>query len=200
MLQSLEEILNGILGRLRESAGQEAMKGVKDLPSPRLVVAVAQGVTGSVDEGLCPMEFKGLLWAEARGDQLGPVAALKVLIINRDEAILPPTLEGLALIELIAEVVGEAGQKPGAKARPPGPIDGAQATPVEQVHKEALGEVLRPLGVEALPTYKGIEGEPIIPAQDGQGLLGLGGIPSPRGGDHAPLGRGETPILAKLIL
>jgi DNA-directed RNA polymerase III subunit RPC1 len=28
MLQSLEEILNGILGRLRESAGQEAMKAL----------------------------------------------------------------------------------------------------------------------------------------------------------------------------
>ena len=28
LLQSLEEILNGILGKLRESAGQEAMKAL----------------------------------------------------------------------------------------------------------------------------------------------------------------------------
>jgi DNA-directed RNA polymerase III subunit RPC1 len=35
MLQSLEEILNGILGRLREAAGQEAMKALPWNNSPR---------------------------------------------------------------------------------------------------------------------------------------------------------------------
>ena len=37
MLQSLEEILNGILGRLRESAGQEAMKALSWSNSPRIM-------------------------------------------------------------------------------------------------------------------------------------------------------------------
>lgn len=37
MLQSLEEILNGILGRLRESAGQEAMKALPWSNSPRIM-------------------------------------------------------------------------------------------------------------------------------------------------------------------
>lgn len=37
MLQSLEEILNGILGRLRESAGQEAMKALQWSNSPRIM-------------------------------------------------------------------------------------------------------------------------------------------------------------------
>ena len=36
-LQSLEEILNGILGRLRESAGQEAMKALPWSNSPRIM-------------------------------------------------------------------------------------------------------------------------------------------------------------------
>jgi len=38
-LQSLEEILNGILGRLRESAGQEAMKQLPWSNSPRIMAA-----------------------------------------------------------------------------------------------------------------------------------------------------------------
>jgi DNA-directed RNA polymerase III subunit RPC1 len=37
MMQSLEEILNGILGRLRESAGQEAMKQLPWSNSPRIM-------------------------------------------------------------------------------------------------------------------------------------------------------------------
>ena len=37
LLQSLEEILNGILGRLRESAGQEAMKALEWTNSPRIM-------------------------------------------------------------------------------------------------------------------------------------------------------------------
>ena len=37
MLQSLEEILNGILGRLRESAGQEAMKALPWSNTPRIM-------------------------------------------------------------------------------------------------------------------------------------------------------------------
>jgi len=37
MLQSLEEILNGILGRLRESAGQEAMKALEWTNTPRIM-------------------------------------------------------------------------------------------------------------------------------------------------------------------
>jgi len=37
MLQSLEEILNGILGRLRESAGQEAMKALPWTNTPRIM-------------------------------------------------------------------------------------------------------------------------------------------------------------------
>jgi len=37
MLQSLEEILNGILGRLREAAGQEAMKALPWSNSPRIM-------------------------------------------------------------------------------------------------------------------------------------------------------------------
>ena len=39
LLQSLEEILNGILGRLRESAGQEAMKQLPWSNSPRIMAA-----------------------------------------------------------------------------------------------------------------------------------------------------------------
>jgi DNA-directed RNA polymerase III subunit RPC1 len=39
LLQSLEEILNGILGRLRESAGQEAMKRLVWHNSPRIMAA-----------------------------------------------------------------------------------------------------------------------------------------------------------------
>lgn len=45
MLQSLEEILNGILGRLRESAGQEAMKALPWSNTPRLMSAC--GAKGS---------------------------------------------------------------------------------------------------------------------------------------------------------
>lgn len=37
MLQSLEEILNGILGKLRESAGQEAMKALSWSNTPRIM-------------------------------------------------------------------------------------------------------------------------------------------------------------------
>jgi DNA-directed RNA polymerase III subunit RPC1 len=37
LLQSLEEILNGILGRLRESAGQEAMKALPWTNTPRIM-------------------------------------------------------------------------------------------------------------------------------------------------------------------
>lgn len=37
LLQSLEEILNGILGRLRESAGQEAMKALTWKNTPRIM-------------------------------------------------------------------------------------------------------------------------------------------------------------------
>jgi DNA-directed RNA polymerase III subunit RPC1 len=37
MLQSLEEILNGLLGRLRESAGQEAMKALPWSNTPRVM-------------------------------------------------------------------------------------------------------------------------------------------------------------------
>jgi DNA-directed RNA polymerase III subunit RPC1 len=37
MLQSLEEMVNGILGRLRESAGQEAMKRLPFSNSPRIM-------------------------------------------------------------------------------------------------------------------------------------------------------------------
>lgn len=37
MLQSLEEILNGLLGRLRESAGQEAMKALPWSNTPRIM-------------------------------------------------------------------------------------------------------------------------------------------------------------------
>ena len=37
MLQSLEEILNGILGRLREAAGQEAMKALPWYNTPRIM-------------------------------------------------------------------------------------------------------------------------------------------------------------------
>ena len=37
LLQSLEEILNGILGRLRESAGQEAMKALPWTNAPRIM-------------------------------------------------------------------------------------------------------------------------------------------------------------------
>lgn len=37
MLQSLEEILNGILGKLRESAGQEAMKALPWSNTPRIM-------------------------------------------------------------------------------------------------------------------------------------------------------------------
>lgn len=36
-LQSLEEVLNGILGRLRESAGQEAMKALPWTNTPRIM-------------------------------------------------------------------------------------------------------------------------------------------------------------------
>jgi len=39
LLQSLEEILNGILGRLRESAGQEAMKQLPWSNAPRIMAA-----------------------------------------------------------------------------------------------------------------------------------------------------------------
>jgi DNA-directed RNA polymerase III subunit RPC1 len=39
LLQSLEEILNGILGRLRESAGQEAMKRLSWHNAPRIMAA-----------------------------------------------------------------------------------------------------------------------------------------------------------------
>jgi DNA-directed RNA polymerase III subunit RPC1 len=39
MMQSLEEILNGILGRLRESAGQEAMKQLPWSNSPRIMAS-----------------------------------------------------------------------------------------------------------------------------------------------------------------
>jgi DNA-directed RNA polymerase III subunit RPC1 len=39
LLQSLEEVLNGILGRLRESAGQEAMKQLSWHNSPRIMAA-----------------------------------------------------------------------------------------------------------------------------------------------------------------
>lgn len=39
LLQSLEEILNGILGRLRESAGQEAMKQLSWHNAPRIMAA-----------------------------------------------------------------------------------------------------------------------------------------------------------------
>lgn len=37
LLQSLEEILNGLLGRLRESAGQEAMKALPWSNTPRIM-------------------------------------------------------------------------------------------------------------------------------------------------------------------
>ena len=37
LLQSLEEILNGILGKLRESAGQEAMKALPWSNTPRIM-------------------------------------------------------------------------------------------------------------------------------------------------------------------
>lgn len=37
LLQSLEEILNGILGKLRESAGQEAMKALPWSNAPRIM-------------------------------------------------------------------------------------------------------------------------------------------------------------------
>lgn len=37
MLQSLEEILNGILGKLREAAGQEAMKALNWSNTPRIM-------------------------------------------------------------------------------------------------------------------------------------------------------------------
>ena len=39
LLQSLEEVLNGILGRLRESAGQEAMKRLSWHNAPRIMAA-----------------------------------------------------------------------------------------------------------------------------------------------------------------
>lgn len=39
MMQSLEEILNGLLGRLRESAGQEAMKQLPWSNSPRIMAS-----------------------------------------------------------------------------------------------------------------------------------------------------------------
>lgn len=45
LLQSLEEVLNGILGRLRESAGQEAMKRLKWHNAPRIMAAC--GAKGS---------------------------------------------------------------------------------------------------------------------------------------------------------
>jgi DNA-directed RNA polymerase III subunit RPC1 len=37
LLQSLEEILNGILGKLREAAGQEAMKALPWSNTPRIM-------------------------------------------------------------------------------------------------------------------------------------------------------------------
>lgn len=37
LLQSLEEILNGILGKLREAAGQEAMKALDWSNTPRIM-------------------------------------------------------------------------------------------------------------------------------------------------------------------
>lgn len=37
LLQSLEEILNGILGKLREAAGQEAMKALNWSNTPRIM-------------------------------------------------------------------------------------------------------------------------------------------------------------------
>jgi DNA-directed RNA polymerase III subunit RPC1 len=37
LLQSLEEMLNGVLGKLRESAGQEAMKALEWANAPRIM-------------------------------------------------------------------------------------------------------------------------------------------------------------------
>jgi DNA-directed RNA polymerase III subunit RPC1 len=45
LLQSLEEILNGLLGKLRESAGQEAMRALPWSNAPRIMAT--SGSTGS---------------------------------------------------------------------------------------------------------------------------------------------------------